>query len=152
SRSQALTTLTRWASNNFRDSAADGPLTAIAISPQADQVAFVTARTQFPLSPPALFGPTLTSLASPQLYLADLSDGTLQLASLGFDGQPANGSSASVETPSFSREGGPLAFASAATNLVFGAASDLFSFGIPVGTEAFTISQLVPTRAPGVTS
>jgi hypothetical protein len=155
-RSRAMRTLTRWASNNFRDAAADGPLTAIAISPRADQVAFVTSRTQFPLSPPALIGPTLSSLSSPQLYLVDLSDGTFQLASLGFDGQPANvpsnGSVASVETPSFSNDGGPLAFASAATNLVFGAESDLFSFGIPVGTEAFTISQLVPTRAPGVTS
>jgi Tol biopolymer transport system component len=156
SRSQALTTLTRWASNNFRDAAADGPLTAIAISPQADQVAFVTSRTEFPLSPPAFIGPTLSALSSPQLYLVDISDGTFQLASYGFDGQPANvpsnGSVASVETPSFSYDGGPLAFASAATNLVFGAESDLFSFGVPVGTEAFTISQLVPTRAPGVTS
>ena len=151
SRGQALTQLTEWASYNFTAGAADatGALTGIAISPEGDEVAFVTQRTEFPLSPPLLTTPALTSVGNPQLYVVDLDDGTMQLASLGFDGQPANDP---IESPSFSDDGGPIAFASPATNLVYGAESDLYDGSQLAGAEVFTTTELQPSFAPGVTS
>ena len=45
------------------------------------------------------------SAKAEQLYVADLSDRTLQLATLGYDGQPANGV---VDSPSLSASDGPM--------------------------------------------
>lgn len=118
SRSQALTRLTGWASNNFNDFASTGQIENIAISPEGTRVAFSTKRIDFPLSPPALITPALGQVAASQLYVVNLAAGTLALASYGYNGEPAN---ESIVTPSFSADGGPLAFASNATNLVYGA-------------------------------
>lgn len=118
SRSQALTRLTGWAGDNFNDIASTGPIESIAISPEGTRVAFSTERIDFPLSPPALITPALGQVGAGQLYVANLAAGTLSLASYGYDSEPAN---ESVVTPSFSAGGGPLAFASSATNLVYGA-------------------------------
>jgi Tol biopolymer transport system component len=118
SRSQALMRLTGWAGNNFNDLASTGQIENIAISPEGTRIAFSTNRIDFPLSPPALITPALGQVGARQLYVANLAAGTLSLASYGYNGEPA---SESVVTPSFSAAGGPLAFASSATNLVYGA-------------------------------
>jgi hypothetical protein len=120
SRAQALTRLTQWASNNFGEGASPSvaPIEAIAISPQGTRVAFTTQRIDFPLSPPALVTPDLGQVPASQLYVANVAAGTLSLASYGYEGEPANGT---VAAPSFSAEGALLAFASSATNLVYGA-------------------------------
>lgn len=119
SRAGALTRLTEWASANSNDFAADGEVEDIAISPDGTQVAFATARTEFPLAPPALVTPSLQGGAAPQLYVADLRAGTLSEASHGYDGLPAN--QQGIQDPSFVGESGDLVFASGATNLVYGA-------------------------------
>jgi hypothetical protein len=140
SRSQALTRLTQWASYNFGNFSLAGAIESIAISPEGDRVAFVSRRTVFPYSPPALITPQLTEVGYQQLYVADIADGTLQLASSGYDGQPAN---KNVVAPSFSANNGPIAFASAATNLVYGAFSD-------TGSEVFTTTEVKPPATRGV--
>ena len=141
SRDQALTRLTQWATSSFGNDSLAGEIDDLAISPEGDRVAFVTQRVVFPYSPPALITPQLTEVQSEQLYVANLADGTLQVASIGYDGQPANGP---VTAPSFSAGGGPIAFASAATNLVYGALSD-----VPDGFEVFTTTELNPPAIPG---
>lgn len=117
-RSAALTQLTAWASDDFRDNASTGAVQGIALSPNGQQVAFTTSRIDFPLSPPTLITPALGQAGAAQLYVANLAAGTLALVSYGYGGEPANGT---VATPSFTRDGQTLAFASAATNLVYGA-------------------------------
>jgi hypothetical protein len=143
SRSAALTRLTEWAANSFSQTPLSGSVDDIAISPDGDRVAFVTARSVFPFSPPALTTPQLISGTVEQLYVADLTDGTLQAATIGYDGLPAN---RPVMEPSFSANYGPIAFASAATNLVYGAFSDVGG-----GYQVFTMTELKPPAIPGVT-
>ncbi len=58
SRTAALTRLTEWASTNFDDFNLAGPIEDLSISPEGDRVAFVTRRTVFPYSPPALISPS----------------------------------------------------------------------------------------------
>lgn len=119
SRSQALTRLTEWASDNFNADASTGMIEGIAISPDGTQVAFTTKRIEFPFSPPALVTPALGQAGERQLYVADLPAGTLRLVSYGYGGEPANGS---IFSPAFAGdEAHTLAFASGATNLVYGA-------------------------------
>jgi Tol biopolymer transport system component len=141
-RSQALTRITEWASPNLADNNAAGPITSLAISPQGDQIAFVTERTEFPYSPPSLLTPPISTVDATQLYVANLTDQAMELASLGFDGQPANGV---VESPAFSNDGGPIAFASSATNLVYGAESEAQG-----GAEVFTTTEVKPPAPPGI--
>jgi Tol biopolymer transport system component len=146
-RTQALTRLTQWASNDFANFPTDGTLHALAISPDGQEVAFVTERTNFPYSPPSLITPQLTQVAASQLYVADVADGTMQLVSTGYDGLPANGNVTSV---AFSADDGPLALSSSATNLVFGALSDNPSSDNQ--DETFTTVDVQPPQVPGVQS
>jgi hypothetical protein len=144
SRTAALTRLTQWASNNFGSAISlNGDIDDLAISPEGDRVAFTTSRTVFPYSPPALATPQLPPVSTEQLYVADLADGTLQVATVGYDGQPANGN---VLSPSFSANNGPIAYASQATNLVYGALSDQRG-----GFEVFTVTEVKPPAVPGTT-
>jgi hypothetical protein len=140
-RTRALTRITSWGSTNFDDLSLAGPISSLALSPKGDRLAFVTLRTSFPQTPPALITPQLSQVSYDQLYVADLGAGTLQLVSTGYDGQPANGY---VTSPTFSAGNGPIAFASAATNLVFGAFSDVSG-----GDETFVTTERKPPAIPG---
>jgi hypothetical protein len=140
-RSQALTRITAWGSSNFDNFPLAGPIEALALSPEGDRLAFVTRRTAFPQSPPALITPALTEADFEQLYIADLGDGTLHLVSTGYDGQPAN---SYVASPAFSAGDGAIAFASSATNLVYGALSDISG-----GYETFVATEIKPPAIPG---
>jgi hypothetical protein len=142
-RTAALTPLTEWASNNFKDPASTGAVDGIAISPDGTKVAFTTARIEFPLSPPALVSPSLSQSGSAQLYVANLDAGTLQMVSNGYEGQPANGN---VADPAFTGEGETLAFASSATNLVYGA-YDKGAGGVP--GNVFLTSEVNSPAVPG---
>jgi Tol biopolymer transport system component len=146
SRSVALTPLTEWASDNFHDSAATDGIDGIAVSPDGNKVAFTTGRTEFPLSPPALLTPALSQAAEDQLYVADLRSGTLQMVSYGYGGEPANGT---VATPSFVGDGETLAFASSATNLVYGAFNQGGGDGAGPG-NVFVTSQVSSPTVAGV--
>jgi Tol biopolymer transport system component len=147
SRSAALTQLTEWGSDNFHDSAATDGIEGIAISPDGTKVAFTTGRIEFPLSPPALITPALGQAVHPQLYVADLSAETLQLVSYGYGGEPANDN---VATPSFTGNGETLAFASSATNLVYGAFNRGGADGAGPG-DVFVTSQISSPAVAGVT-
>lgn len=146
-RGAALTQLTEWASDDFRDNASTGAVQNIALSPSGEQVAFTTSRIEFPLSPPTLITPALgqADASQQQLYVANLGAGTLALVSYGYDGEPANGN---VATPSFTRNGQTLAFASAATNLVYGAYDRGNESGEP--GNVFLVSELTTPLVPGV--
>jgi Tol biopolymer transport system component len=146
SRSAALTPLTEWASDNFHDSAATDGIEGIAISPDGSKVAFTTGRIEFPLSPPALVTPSLSQAADTQLYVVNLRSGTLQMLSYGYDGEPANGT---VATPSFVGDGETLAFASSATNLVYGAFNQGGGDGAGPG-NVFVTSQVDSPAVAGV--
>jgi hypothetical protein len=140
-RTQALRRITAWGSTNFGDVPLAGPIQSLAISPEGDRLAFTTSRTTFPKSPPALITPELSQVAYNQLYVVDLKAGTMELVSTGYDGQPANGT---VAAPTFSAANGPIAFASAATNLVYGGLSDVTG-----GQEIFVTTELHPAAVPG---
>lgn len=135
-RSQALTQITAWASDNFKNLAATGAVQSIALSPNGQQVAFTTSRIEFPLSTPTLLTPALSQSGSPQLYVASLAAGSLEMLSYGYNGEPANGA---IATPAFAGSGETLVFASSASNLVYGA-YDEGAEGEP--GNVFTISQV----------
>jgi hypothetical protein len=140
-RSEALTPLTEWATTDFGAGGAafSGALEDIALSPNGESLAFVTTRAVFPLAPPALITPTVSEASYTQLYEIDLHAGTLALVSQGYDGKPAN---RDLYSPSFSEDGDTLAFASEATNLVYGA----YNSG---GSDVFLISAENPPDVPG---
>ncbi|MEV4418362.1 hypothetical protein AB0L40_00120 [Patulibacter sp. NPDC049589] len=142
-RRQATRPVTRWASTDFEDFSRSGQITDLAFSADARHLAFVTTRTAFPFSPPALITPSLGATAEiQQLYVADLGAGTLSLASIGYDGAPGNRGTLS---PALSGDGARIAFTSGATNLVFGANS--------VGaTGVFTLDERRVPAVPGVQS
>jgi Tol biopolymer transport system component len=148
-RSQALTPLTEWGAHDFGpDVANTAPIASIAISPDGTRVAFTTMRTIFPLTPPVLITPQVTTTADSQLYEIDLRSNTLALVSSGYEGAPAD---ADVYSPSFSGNGDTLVFASDAHNLVYGAvnsgSSDVFSVSdeaTPEGQGQQSISPSPP--------
>lgn len=144
SRTQALTQITQWASDDFKDLASTGPIENVAISPDGTRLAFTTERTDFPLAPPALTTPTLSQVDDTQLYVANLVAGTLSLVSYGYEGEPANGT---VAAPSFGGEGQTLAFASSATNLVYGAYNSGNENGEP--GNVFVTSEIVTPAIAG---
>jgi hypothetical protein len=146
SRTQALTQLTEWASYDFKDDAPTSPVENIAISANGAEVAFTTARTEFPLAPPALITPELSQATYTQLYVANLAAGTLSLVSYGYEGEAANGN---VATPSFTGGGETLAFASSATNLVYGAFNKGGTEGAGPG-NVFVISEVSTPAVAGV--
>ncbi len=132
-RDQALTPLTEIGPEGVAFSA---PIADFAISPDGRQVAFATARTQFPLATPAPVSEPAPEPGLPELFDADLADGTLTRVTHGFLG----GASEEPHTtnpleedqygpkpegigalsPSFSSNGAELAFSSTADNLVYG--------------------------------
>ncbi len=131
SRAQAIVRLTGWASLNFIDAALSSPVTSIALSPDGTRVAFTTQRIAFPLAPPALITPPLSSANAPQLYEVNLPAGTMQLVTQGYDGQPANDG---VFAAALSDDGQQLALASAAGNLVYGVVNQ--------GSDVFTTEEV----------
>jgi hypothetical protein len=144
-RAQALTQLTAWASDNFRNTAGAAAVDGIAISPDGTRVAFTTARIEFPLSPPALLTPALGQVPEPQLYVANLATGTLSLVSYGYGGEPANGT---VASPAFAGDGETLVFSSSATNLVYGAYNKGNAQGQP--GNVFVTSEVSSPAVPGI--
>jgi len=87
---------------------------------------------------------------SPQLYVRDLLDGTVQLASLNTGGQLSTGPGFDDAAPSFSADGRVLAFQSRATDLVandHNRAADVFARDTVSDT-----TQLVSRRDPALPS
>jgi hypothetical protein len=134
-RKQALRQLTRQVpvhpqeedseANKLTKLALNGNVFDLAISPQAGQIAFSTARQQFPLAPPNLITAAPVAVGLTELYLITFEGETLQRITHGFRGlgEASTAGTATavgglgVTSPSFGADG-RIAFASNAANLV----------------------------------
>lgn len=109
--------LTETLDYDAKSTASYGFIRDIAISPDGSHIAFDTERSALMLPTLALISPSAAT-GSAQTYVANLGLGTLQRATVTYDGaEPAGGAPGLL---SFSRGGGTLAFSSAATNLFYG--------------------------------
>jgi hypothetical protein len=132
-RTEALRPLTELASG--REAVApDGPILDVALSPEGDQVAFTSQRTEFPLASLAYVSEPAAVPGLAELFDVDLADNTLTRVSAGYEGGPSEHphtevlasredqyeASDGALSPSFSSSGDLLAFSSTASNLVFG--------------------------------
>jgi WD40-like Beta Propeller Repeat len=132
-RDQALTPLTE-ISGEKTNQRTNAPIVDLAISPDGEQVAFTTRRTELPLSLPAYVSAPAAIPGMLELFDADVGDETLTRVTQGFEGGPSfhpHGEGQSNEdpypheldgalSPSFAADGNLLAFSSTASNLVFG--------------------------------
>jgi Tol biopolymer transport system component len=160
-RDQALTQLTEIAGSGLADEA---PIFDFDISPDGSQVAFTTERTQFPLGSPALVSPPAGEAGMNELFDADLADDTLTRVSHGYGnpdepseaphkpvpagedpykGHPGDG----AVSPAFSADGSLLAYASTASNLVFGDGNTPPA-GPFDGSDAFFVERTVFHSVP----
>jgi hypothetical protein len=160
-RDQALTPLTRIGGAN---EAADEPITDFDISPNGDQVAFTTARIEFPLGSPAYVSEPAAEAGESELFDVDLTDDTLTRVTHGYDGGPSEQPHLSkvttgghdpyqyglstpttgAQSPSFTAGGDMLAFSSTASNLVYGdgnTAGTKVTEKLPDGSDAFVVQR-----------
>jgi hypothetical protein len=115
--------------------AAEGFVKDVAISPDGSRIAFDCERSQLTLPALSLISPP-TSFLSDQTYVANLGLGTLQRATVTYDGAEPTGGAPGLL--SLSGQSGLLAFASATTNLFYGDA---------MNTSEVYLSQEVPNQA-----
>ncbi len=91
----------------------------IAISPDGSEVAFDAARTEF--TPLALISPPATYDNVPDTYVASVASGTLQNATVTYDGSAPNGTgSLGAQALAFSADNRSLVLASGVSNLFYG--------------------------------
>jgi len=132
-RAEALGRLTEIAGGRAEDIAQVAPIADVAISPDGTQIAFTTQRTVFPLGSPAFVSAPAAEPGMNELFDIDLANQTLTRVTHGFEGGPSEqphaeslggrdpyDSEQGTFSPSFSTDGNELAFASTASNLVFG--------------------------------
>lgn len=161
SRDQALTQLTELAGAESAGIPADtAAIFDFDISPNGAQVAFSTRRTQFPLGSPAFVSAPAPEAGMNELFDVDLGDDTLTRVTHGFAGgqseHPHPPFSAGTDpyqthkgdgalSPSFSSDGVQLAFASTASNLVFGDGNTPSEEegGAQDGSDAFTVERVL---------
>jgi hypothetical protein len=164
SRVQALTPLTELASGNESDRATNSPIVDFAISPDASQVAFTTVRTVFPLGSPAYVSEPASVPGMLELFDVDLANDTLTRVSHGYEGGPSEHPHANLGnedpyfrdgdgalSPSFSDNDETLAFASTASNLVYGDGNTPpLLYESLDGSDAFVVDRIIfnSTAAP----
>ena len=163
-RDQAITPLSRIGGAN---EAADEPITDFEISPNGDQVAFTTARIEFPLGSPAFVSTPAAEAGESELFDVDLGNDTLSRVTHGYNGGPSeqphpskvaigahdpyehelSTPTAGAQSPSFSADGDVLAFSSTAANLVYGdgntPAGTRVTEKLPDGSDAFVVERTV---------
>jgi Tol biopolymer transport system component len=113
-------------------------VTSLALSSDGSHLAFVSQRNAFVLSEPDATGSFSTTGQQGELDVIDLSTNTLERAVVGLEGVEPNGST--LANPTLTADGSTLAFASSASNLIFGDANGF--------SDAFTASL----QAPGGTA
>jgi hypothetical protein len=163
SRVQALRALTEFAGANPKDLSENAPIVDLGVSPDGTEVAFTTARTEFPLGSPAYVSAPAAVPGLLELFDVDLADDTLTRVTHGFEGgaseQPHEeveadrdpyGVEAGTLSPSFSEGGDSLAFSSTASNLVYGdgntppnESSTTFD-----GSDAFVVGRVTFSSTP----
>jgi WD40-like Beta Propeller Repeat len=163
SRNEALQPLTELASGHESEPGPDAPIVDVAVSPDGNQVAFSTERTEFPLGTPAYVSEPAAVAGMAELFDADLLDDTLTRVTGGYQGGPSerpHKTSVAGESdpyrlrtdgalsPSFSNDGNILAFSSTASNLVYGdgnTPSEEPRTGSADGSDVFDVErQLFP--------
>jgi Tol biopolymer transport system component len=117
----------------------NAPVTSLALSSDGTHIAFVSQRNAFVLPEPIPTGSFSTTGGQSELDEIDLSTNTLDRAVIGLEGVEPNGST--LTNPTLTANGSTLAFASSASNLIFGDANgfaDAFSatLQLPGGTAA----------------
>jgi len=142
---QALRRLSEISSGNLSDTARIAPIVDFAVSPDGSQVAFTTQRTVFALGSPAYVSPAAASVGMDELFDVDLANDTLTRVTHGYQGEAepsehASGAGIAATSPSFSRDGDTLAFASEASNLAYGDGNG--------EDDAFTVSRAEFTAQP----
>ena len=161
-RDQAITPLTRIGGAN---EAADEPITDFDISPKGDQVAFTTARIEFPLGSPAYVSEPAAEAGESELFDVDLDNDTLTRVSHGYRRRPERTAppvevltgardpyqqglstpTAGAQSPSFTSNGEELAFSSTASNLVYGDGNTPPGTSVPEtlpdGSDAFVVPR-----------
>ncbi|HWX96316.1 MAG TPA: hypothetical protein VNZ01_05640 [Solirubrobacteraceae bacterium] len=168
-RTQALRRLTAIASGEVGDVARNAPIFDLGISPDGNQVAFSSRRTVFPLGSPAFVSVPAAVPGMRELYSADLANDTLTRVTRGFERETQASEEPHGEVPagedpysaqegaasvSFTSNGATLAFASSASNLVYGDgnAPKVKNGNSPIdGSDAFVVSREVfaPTPTEG---
>jgi Tol biopolymer transport system component len=118
------------------------PISEFAISPDGEQIAFTTRRTEYPLSSLTYVSTTAAQAGVKELFDADLADGTLTRVTHGYGGEATpseqTGGLAEEEgatSPSFNEDGDTLSFSSGADNLVYGDGND--------ASDAFVVTREV---------
>jgi len=157
-RNQALSELTEPASATTIAGA--DPITDFDISADGRQLAFTTRRTIFPLGSPAFVSPPAAEPGLSELFAVDLANDTLTRVSQGYEGGPAeqphgtkqNGGAEDIygqdepfigaQSPSLSADGARVAFASTASNLVFGDGNTPPA-GPLDGSDAFLVQRTI---------
>jgi Tol biopolymer transport system component len=162
-RTQALRRLTALASADQNDLSENGPIEDLGISPNGQQIAFATKRTQFPLGSPAYVSAPASIAGMLELFEVDLENDTLTRVTQGFESgasehphearaageDPYFKSGDGALSPSFSDDGRLTAFSSTASNLAFGdgntppISSNLFD-----GSDAFVVARKIFTPMP----
>ena len=160
-RDEALRPLTAPAGSNREDAATYDPIVDLGISPNGGRVAFTTMRTVFSLG-----SPSYVSVPSPEpgmleLFDVDLADETLTRVTAGYkgeasehphevklhsEGDPYNHKGDGALSPSYTNDGNTLAFASTASNLVYGDGNTPPPGGVREpfdGADAFTVSRVL---------
>jgi Tol biopolymer transport system component len=98
-------------------------ISSMEMSEDGAHIAFVTQRNAFVLPEPAPLGSFSQNAQQSELYVIDLSTDTLERAVTGLEGAELNGSV--LANPSISADGSTVAFASSASNLIFGDANGI---------------------------
>lgn len=101
---------------------------SLALSPDGSTIAFTTSRDAFVLPEPRPLGAFRPVATSADLYVVHLAENTLERAVVDYEGTDPNGSV--LNNPTLDQDGSTIAFASAASNLIYGDAN-----GFP---DAFT--------------
>jgi len=165
SRTAALSQLTQFASGETGRVSTDGEIEDVGISPGGSQIAFTTRRTVFPLSVPAYVSVPAAVPGLAELYDVDLSNSTLTRVTKGYEGglsahphlegdnedpYPETAGDGAL-SPSFSGDGTSLAFASTASNLVYGDGNTPAALGfgsVSDGSDAFLIPRITFNSEP----
>jgi hypothetical protein len=162
-RVQALRRLTELASADQQDLSENAPIEDLGISPNGLHVAFSTKRTQFPLGSPAYVSAPASLAGMLELYEVDLENDTLTRVTQGFGGgasehphearaageDPYFKSGDGALSPSFDDEGALTAFASTASNLVFGDGNTPpIGSGRFDGSDAFVVARKIFSPLP----
>ena len=163
-RKSGLRQLTQFASGDNGRISTNANIVDIGISPDGTQVAFTTRRTVFPLGVPAYVSVPAAVPGLVELYDADLANDTLTRVTQSYEGgaaghtehestseDPYHNNQDGATSPSFSADGAELAFASTASNLVFGdgnTPSLTTTSSVDDGADVFLVPRILFATEP----